>query len=430
MTIRKPIVVVGSSNGSQNYGDDMMWLATTNAVRKQIPETPVITDSFPRWLPPVGGVETLPFMHDALLRYRMTVTKSRLANKAQAAFGLTVNRDALRRGLVRQEELADGAPTSGIERRWEKAIARSQAMIFSGAGGLNDTFALHAIAGWGMMIALAHRHGVPVIMLGQGVGPLVDPSNREALRRSLERCDFITTRDHVSAQIVNRIAPQVPVNATIDWAVLETPSETTQEAVDQYLGQHHIGDFVAVSLHDWRPADTQSREKVARLLQVIVAAADERDCSVVLVPNCVGVRRADDRVFMREAASALDTRLRDRVVSLPEDMTAFETRALIARAKGVFASRYHPGVFALAAGTPSTGICYDDYYVQKHAGALSWYGEQSRIHLLDEQHTLDWWMSGIDVSGSSAARRLQVTNELRDECMRPLNDWIAAKKIR
>lgn len=428
MTIRKPVVVVGSSNGSHNYGDDMMWLATVNALRDAVPEVPVVTDAHPWWLPPVGGVEVLPFMHEALLRYRMKVSKHRLLNKSQAALGIAVNRDALKRGIDRQEQLASGAATRGIETAWERSIGKSQGMVISGAGGLTDTFAVHAIAGWGMMIALAHRMGIPVIMLGQGVGPLDASESRQALRRSLERCGVVTTRDHASERLVREIAPGVSATATIDWAVLERPSPATDASVNAYLEGEGVGDFVAASLHDWRPAASGDRTQVANLMRMVAESAAARDCEVVLVPNCIGQQRSDDRIFMRAAAEGLPNQLASRVRSLPGDMTAFETRSLIAKAKGVFASRYHPNVFALAAGTPATGICYDDYYVQKHSGALDWYGESHRLHRLDDNHDLDWWIAGIE-DGQERQRRLDRTDELRDDCVRPLRDWVAANRI-
>lgn len=424
MTIRKPVVVVGSSNGSRNYGDDMMWLATARAVRSHAPEIPIVTDAATGWLPPIGSVTPLPFMHDSLLRYRMTVTRSRWANRAQGAVGLLLNRTALERGLARQDELAEGAKTTGIERRWEQEIAKSQALIFSGAGGLTDTFAVHAIAGWGMMVALARRHDVPTMMLGQGVGPLKAPELRASLTQTLQRCDSITTRDDLSTDLVRELAPGVPVATTIDWAVLERPSETVQQHVDGYLAEQGASTFVAASLHDWRPADSKTRSQATQLLEEICLTAQSQGMSVVLVPNMIGLGRADDRIFMRAAAAHLPHHLRGAIIDLPHDLTAFETRAVLSRARGVFSSRYHPVVFALAAGTPATGICYDDYYVQKHRGALSWYGESERVHRVGESHSREWWEAGIEPGRQNHTRRMSATERRRAECLAPLTDFL------
>jgi polysaccharide pyruvyl transferase WcaK-like protein len=425
VTNQRSWVVIGSSNGSSNYGDDMMWLAMAVALRNFDPGCRIVTDAGSDWIPPLDNISVLPFIHRSLMRFNMSVSRLRLANRVQAAVGLLVNRGALERGLKRQEELAAGAPARGIELLWEREIVESAGLVFSGAGGLTDRFAVHAVAGWGVLTALAKRNGVRVAYFGQGVGPLEGPDSREALARTFGRADLVTTRDLHSAEEVRLLAPGTHAVATIDWAVLERLNSQVESRIDRYLDAKSLTRYIAVSLHDWTSASAAERASVSALLGRLAEVARAIGCKVVLVPNCVGLQRADDRQFMLSARSALQAHVAENIVPILEPFDAFETRRIIARSLGVFSSRYHPVVFGLAEGTPATGICYDQYYLRKHFGALEWYGEGHRIYEVGATPpSVEWWLDGVELERERQSERLRRTDVLRASCADELTAWL------
>lgn len=419
-------VVVGSSNGSSNYGDEMMWMSAVEVLRAEDPEGAVVTDAFPGWTPPFADVETLPFLHAAIQRYTMLPSRFRLVNKVKGATGLLLNRGALQRGYERISQIQGGAPTSGIEKLWEDRIKTSRGVIFSGAGGMTDRFALHAIAGWGATVALARRHDVPVIFLGQGVGPLLDPASRRVAGQMLADADVVSTRDDFSAEEVAALTGRRETSAVLDWAVVNPPHAAVESVVRSFIDESEMTTYVAISLHDWTSATEDERTRVRSLMRGVAEFAVESGDRVLCVPNCVGIQRADDRSFMQDAIDDLPTELRSVFIQTPSSFDAYATRRLLREAKFLVSSRYHPLVFALAEGTPAVGVAYDDYYVQKHAGALRWYDVEPIV--LDIRQTAPdgaWWLDVAERLGSIDCNELVArTEELRPETRNVLLSWL------
>lgn len=414
--------LVGSSNGSHNHGDESMWLATARALRQVEPGSKIITDAWPGWAAPLPEVEVLPFMHDAFLR-RGGPPRSR----AEAALNLVLNYGAVGRGYTRQVALASGAAARpGLERRWDDAIAGSRGLVFCGAGGITDRFALHAIAGWGAMVALAEKHDVPVAFLGQGIGPVRDLRARASVRRTFEAASLITTRDEHSADEARALSPHSDVESAPDWALLDEPDAADREAARAALERLGVsGPFVTASLHDWTSATVAQRLRASESLASVVRVAAALGCQVVLVPNCTGHKRADDRTFMAAARARLDSRAQENVLVLRERLASPAIRALVGQSCGLFSSRYHPVVFALAEGVPATALCYDDYYVQKQQGALRWYGEEDRVWSVDDPLPPDSWLArGIEDSRSGRARRVRRTEEMAELVRGPFEAWL------
>lgn len=399
-----------------------MWLAVARSIRRIDPDSTITTGAAPGWEPDLVGVHVLPTIHQTARRVSRTPR-----SRAHAAAYLALNRGSLERGLRRCEELRSGVPTRpGLERSWEQEIQGARALIFAGAGGLTDAHALHAVAGWGMLVALASRHRVPVAFLGHGVGPLVRSDIHRTLARSLDHVSLFTTRDHASAELVASLNPDVNVVAAPDWAILlEVDPEhraSAEAIVDNLIGNEP---YIALSLRRYGAAASGLERMVDQLVPRIVQAAADHHCQVLLVPtNIGGGRTTGDISHMAEVRLALPDALRQRCHVVEKRASAPVIRSLLAGAVGVFANRYHAIVFALAEGTPATGIAADAYYRAKMGGALEWYGEQDRtIEDLDGGDA-GFLGAGIDLGGASRPARLQRTQELATLCEQPFVEWM------
>lgn len=416
-------VVLGGGNGSGNRGDEIMWEATVEALRAVDPRAPVITDGAPGWVSPLEGVEVLPGIHHSVRRLHRVPR-----HRVETALQLLANRGSLERGLRRCARLRAGAEIrDGLERRWEGAIRTSRAVVVAGSGGLTDQHALHAVVGWGLVTEIAARHGVPVAFLGQGVGPLDDGAVRECLGHTLERVSLFTARDQESAAVVRSLNPRVTTVAAPDWALPATPSAAHRRRADRVLSEQ-VGsqDFVAISLRSYRDVDAGLHRAVTDLVRRVVRLASARACRVLMVPNVVTTHGRDDRSYMSNVVSQLAPAAARLCVVLDEPEPAQVIRAVLGASAGVFSTRYHPLVFALAEGAPATGFALDRYYSQKLSGALDWYGERDRIMEVGESISDEWLACGIDVEHRSAGRRRAQTAELRRRCERPFHEWVEA----
>lgn len=423
-------VVIGSSNGSSNYGDEMMWMNLVQELRRNAPGAKVVTDAFPHWSPPYEEIEVLPFPHVGLMAYRMRPSRIRMVNKFKAAFGLAVNRGARQRGYRRAAQIRAGAPLAEAELVWDEALSRSRGLVFSGAGGITDRFALHAIAGWGVLVALADRRRVPVVFVGQGVGPVVEQAARDAAGQMLQSADWIGTREKFSAREVIDLAPGVEVRTQLDWAVVTRTPPEVDDRVRAWVKQQELAGCVAISVHDWTSATEEERARVRSLVRGAGEFALAKGLRVLCVPNCVGTFRADDRAFMQAEIAHLPEHLAARFQQTPDDFRAYETRRALREARVLFTTRYHPLVFALSEGTPAVGLAYDDYYIQKHRGALAWYDMESwvdDVRLLSPD--LNWWEAHYVKAEEFDRTRLRARTEtLRDAPRRSFEEWVAARK--
>lgn len=425
MTTRSPrrYVVLGGGNGSGNRGDEIMWEATVDSLRRVDPAAPVVTDGAAGWTGPLEDVDVLPGLHHAVRRLHRVPR-----HRVETAVQLLANRGSLERGLRRCAQLREGAPArGGLEHRWEAAVRDSRAVVVAGSGGMTDPHALHAIVGWGMVTELAARHGVPVAFLGQGVGPLDEPSLREALGRTLDRLSLFTVRDQESVAVVRSINPRVRVLAAPDWALLGEPTGDHRRQAARLIAAHVGTDrFVAISLRSYRTVDAEAHRHVTDVVRRVVRLAASRACRVLMVPNVVTATGRDDRRYMKAVVEQLDAAESDRCSVLDEPHPAQVTRAVLGASAGVFSTRYHPLVFALAEGAPGTGIAFDRYYVQKLGGALDWYGERDRVAEVGASTTDEWLARGLDDEHRSVERRRGRTVELARQCEAPFTEWLEA----
>lgn len=420
---RRSYVVVGGGNGSGNRGDEVMWEATVTSLRRVEPGAHVVTDAATHWVSPLPDVEAHPAIHHGVRRLRRVPR-----HRAEAAAQVLANRGSLGRGLRRCTQLREGAPPrSGLEQRWDQAIACSRAVVVAGSGGLTDQHALHSVVGWGLLTALAARRGVPVAFLGQGVGPLDSEPLRASLASTLDQISLFTVRDELSVEVVRSISSDAEVIATPDWALPAEP-DAHHRARAQELVARHLGpdDFVAVSLRSYRQADGAAHRAVTELVGRVVRLAGERGWRVLMVPNVVSATGSDDRTHMAGTLEALGEEAGRSCRVLTEDEPAQVVRAVLGGSRGLFSTRYHPVVFALAEGVPATGISLDPYYTQKLSGALAWYGEQDRVLDAGTPVGDDWLARGFDPDGRSMPGRRARTTELRHRCEAPFHEWLEA----
>lgn len=417
----RPWIVIGSANGSTNLGDQSMWEAAIHELRRCVGPVPVITDCSEGWSVPLEDVTTLRSLHTGWVRWG-----GRPRSRPEAALRLLVNAGHVGPGLKKAEcFVRQPDARQQLESQWEQAIDQAAGVVVSGAGAINDEYAMHGVAGWRGITGRAKRQGKPVALIGHGIGPLNRPHIRAGAGRLLRDADLVTTRDRVSAEIAAGLGAVRPV-PTADWAIA-LPVQPADRAHAEAVHRELLGDhpFVALSLQYRRSASVRERKAVFGLMAEVGRVARQDGNAVLLVPNQTLIRRGDDRNVLRLlAASITESADGPPVAVLEKQMGAAQTRALLGRCRWLCGARYHPLVFALAEGRPAGGIAFDPYYTQKFGGALAWYGRQ------------DWvWTAGSGtrarareivnrLSAPDAEEGLDRTPDLLRDLVRPLDEWL------
>lgn len=364
-------VVLSSANGSTNLGDESMWEATVQVLRQIAGPVHVLSDSHPNFHSPVPNVSLLPFLHNSLRRGSTTFPPAveriiSYPRRTDRAFKLAAHQYR--------------NPKGDLARSWFNAISSARGLIVSGAGAMTDDYAPHGVASWWLATEWAHSHDVPVHFLGQGIGPLVDERSRRYAARMLELANTVNVRESISAEVVRGLGVRTPVTVTPDWAILNTP-QLSDRAMASSIVDDWFGDspFITLSLHRRHNTTRARLRELAQLAEGVVRLAKRKDLGVAFVPNMTGSAYSDDRSTFDLLSREWTPSLRAHVQVVREQVGPRVTRALLARSRALFSTRYHPMVFALAEGTPAVGLSYDEYYDQKLIGASSMFGVTDNV---------------------------------------------------
>ncbi|MDF2144157.1 polysaccharide pyruvyl transferase family protein [Knoellia sp. p5-6-4] len=365
-------VVLGSANGSTNLGDESMWEATVQELRRVRGPVHVYTDGHPAFDAPMSNVTVLPYLHSILRRGSGLVPA--LAERAISYPGR--NTYALRRAA----KLATDWSTERLAAQWRAAIANSVGVIVSGAGAVTDDYAAHGVAAWSLIARWAQEMAKPVGFLGQGVGPLSSPRVRAEAKVMLEIASAINVREAGSVEVIRGLGVRKAVSLSPDWAILNEPEVHDREVASELAHQLFDGKpFFALS---WHRRHNTSRRDIAQLSkfgELFVRRALDDRMGVAFLPNMIATGYSDDRATFDLVASTWGSAAREAVKVIRTPIGSRASRAFLGLAIGVVATRYHPLVLSLAEQTPCVGISYDEYYDQKLRGASALFGLSQNV---------------------------------------------------
>ncbi|MQA30641.1 MAG: hypothetical protein GEU82_12530, partial [Luteitalea sp.] len=190
---------------------------------------------------------------------------------------------------------------------------------------------------------------------------------RRLLAASLSACAWVGVREPASARLALSLGvPADRLHQQLDDAFFLEPSAVEGARLDALRGSSTPWILVTFDASFGSPGRARAVELIARQLD---ALAESLGASLVFAPH-VGGSGVPDTLADVVAADALSERLRAPLLAL-DTWQPREMRWLIGQASLVISTRYHPLVFATAAGTPSLGIYTDAYTRTKLRGALT-----------------------------------------------------------
>jgi len=292
-------------------------------------------------------------------------TAERYGIRSIPRLGLTGSRDEMleRAGRI----LAGDLPSDDPAHETLEAIATARRVVVTGAGNLASTWPVHIIEHW-LIALLAERAGVPFVITGQTLGPELTASDAALLSEMLDTAALVGVREGASFRLADTLGvPEDLLSQQVDDAsFLAIDRPTPDPGSSPYC-------LVSLSTHVGAADKDAFQGAVAALLDDIAA----RGLDIVFLahfgPIAGDPLRGD--VVMHEAV-----RSRMSAPSLIEPTgTSAEAAWLARRASLVVSSRYHPAVFAAAAGVPTLGIAVDEYTTVKLTGALGAFGQSGVI---------------------------------------------------
>jgi polysaccharide pyruvyl transferase WcaK-like protein len=282
------------------------------------------------------------------------------------------------------------------------AVADGHGLVISGGGNLCGSWP-EKIEERVSLIEAARALGRPVVITGQTIGPVLTDRQRERLAGALGWASWVGVRDVTSEALAWQLGvPSRRLHRHLDDAFYMAPEPVEDGRADS-LGPG-TRPLVVVTL-DGSFGVPARRDALHALAGQLDALADRLGAALVFSPHVGGANVSashSDLVSGQALAACLRTPL--QMLGLWQ---AREVRWLIGRVALVVSSRYHPLVFAMAAGTPALGIHQDDYTRIKLRGAMAWAGlEDWCLSLADAEHgallarALDLWQARAAVRQS------------------------------
>lgn len=229
-------------------------------------------------------------------------------------------------------------------RRLQEVIQRlgsCDALVFGGGSLLQDATSLPSLVYYCLLILLARLQGKPVLLWGQGLGPLKRPISRGLVRVVLPLATAISWRDGASGQLAARLGSRRhTVGSDPVWAY---PRGAWQG----------VGGPIVLC---WRPLGQLEPDGWRPYLQALAALVEGSDREVVWLPFHQGQDRGLLQWLDRSGLVPPVVRQRSREGAAEEPAAAM---ALFARAALVVAMRLHGLILAALAGSPVAALSYD-----------------------------------------------------------------------
>lgn len=248
--------------------------------------------------------------------------------------------------------------------RIREAVRLADLVVVGGGGLFQDywgvdratlgTPAHHGVTFYSWPLLLAAERGVPALVWGVGVGPLVSEEGRALVQEAMAAATWVSVRDRGSAQLLGELGFEGRVELVPDPAWATPRREVDRAAVLAEMGLPPAATLVAVAPRRW-PEDRVPAEEV--LVQALRQVARRRPLGVVLVPFQRGAGRDDDEA----AAADLATTLAGQVPCwmVPAAWSAASRFWLCATADVTVGVRLHACLAAARGGRRPVGVAYD-----------------------------------------------------------------------
>ncbi|TKR23763.1 hypothetical protein FA014_09530 [Cellulomonas hominis] len=243
------------------------------------------------------------------------------------------------------------------------AVAEADGVVISGGGNLSSTWPEHvyeraALAG------LAARFAKPHVVTGQTLGPHLTARHGELVGRVLTSAALVGIREAPSYELARQLGmPEDRLARVVDDAAyLDTAADTDELPPGPYIAA------------TFAPATgLSSPEEYVASVAALLDSVAGTELRVVLVPHHA-TRGADGPTGDLAVHEAIAHAVTTARVDVLEPVTARRAARLVAHAELVLSTRYHPVVFAAAAGVPAVGVGVDAYTSTKIHGSLENYG--------------------------------------------------------
>jgi len=221
-----------------------------------------------------------------------------------------------------------------------KALARSRALVLGGGSLLQDATSFNSLLYYAALISAARLQRKPVLLWGQGLGPLQRRRSRALVRVLLPLVQEVCWRDRASADLAASLGRRASYGSDPVWA-------------SESLPWRGSGGPIVVCLRPTPLLDTDGWRPV---LQALADLVETTGRDVIWVPFHAEQDQTLFSDLLRTGVMPEGLAQRSRQVSA---QTPREARAMFATAGLVIAMRLHGLILAAVSGAPVAALSYD-----------------------------------------------------------------------
>ena len=218
-------------------------------------------------------------------------------------------------------------------------LMKSDALVFGGGSLLQDITSKRSIYYYLFLIRLAKIMNNKVIMLSQGIGPIVNENSKRAVQSTLNYIDYITVRDKHSKEFLENLGMDK------NKIFLSTDPVINLRAGENYTAKNSGRKKVCFSLRNWKNADVS--KKISLLTEKLI----ESNIECYFIPFYYN----EDLELIDE----VEKNIGDKAVYYKEKLTTGDAFDIIKGMDVLVGVRLHSLIFAAAANVPFAAVSYD-----------------------------------------------------------------------
>ncbi len=225
-------------------------------------------------------------------------------------------------------------------------LRNADALVFGGGSLLQDITSKRSIYYYLFLIRLAKLMNNKIIMLSQGIGPIINENSKKAVSNTLKLVDYITVRDRHSMDLLKEMGlDDSKVFLSIDPVINLREGENF---VNKTTGRKKV----CFSLRNWKNTDVSNK------ISMVAKKLIENNIECYFIPFYYN----EDL----ELIDQVEKNLGDKAVYYKEHITTNEAFDIIKGMDVLVGVRLHSLIFAAAANVPFVAVSYDhkvDHFV-------------------------------------------------------------------
>jgi colanic acid/amylovoran biosynthesis protein len=248
-------------------------------------------------------------------------------------------------------------------------LAATDAIIVTGMGGITDAFPKYA-HDLLMSLSLGLHYGKPVVLVGQGIGPLETSALRNLAAYVLRRVDIIALREDLTAGPLLR-SLEIPMDRTVTTG--DDAIEVAYRARSRALG---AGLGINIRASEYSEVDM---ELMSRLRTVFQQSLRTYGAMAVAVPISSVPGESDLETFRRLLDDFDGPSMEPPELASPTAIVEHLQHCRI-----LVCGSYHAAVFACSSGIPAVCVAKSAYYFAKFRGLAELFGDGCKFVALDD----------------------------------------------